>query len=89
MTDVLQHLAYLNGKPTTTAKFKATNEDFVVREVLGYSFAGEGEHLMLRVRKNGENTSFVANELAKFCGVKSKDIGWAGLKDSMRSLSSG
>lgn len=81
MTDVLQHLAYLYGKPTTTAKFKATNEDFVVREVLGFEFTGEGEHLMLRVRKNGENTSFVANELARFCGVKSKDIGWAGLKD--------
>ncbi|MGR5095810.1 tRNA pseudouridine(13) synthase TruD [Vibrio maritimus] len=81
MTDVLNELNYLYGKPAVSAKFKASNEDFIVKEVLGFEFAGEGEHLMLRVRKNGENTSFVANELAKVCGVKSKDIGWAGLKD--------
>lgn len=81
MTDVLNELNYLHGKPAISAKFKASNEDFIVKEVLGFEFAGEGEHLMLRVRKNGENTSFVANELAKVCGVKSKDIGWAGLKD--------
>lgn len=36
---------------------------------------------MVRIRKTGENTSFVANELAKACGVKSKDVSWAGLKD--------
>jgi tRNA pseudouridine13 synthase len=36
---------------------------------------------MVRIRKTGENTSFVANELAKACGVTSKDMGWAGLKD--------
>ncbi|MDW3082129.1 tRNA pseudouridine(13) synthase TruD, partial [Vibrio sp. 1403] len=44
-------------------------------------FTGEGEHLMVHIRKTGENTSFVANELAKACGVKSKDVSWAGLKD--------
>jgi tRNA pseudouridine13 synthase len=81
MTDVLDNLNYLHGKPAVSAKFKASNQDFVVNEVLGFEFAGEGEHLMLQIRKNGENTSFVANELAKVCGVKSKDIGWAGLKD--------
>ncbi|MBY6198596.1 tRNA pseudouridine(13) synthase TruD [Vibrio hangzhouensis] len=81
MKDVLKDLAYLYGQPQAKAKFKAANEDFVVKEVLGYEFTGEGEHLMLRVRKSGENTSFVANEIAKVCGVKSKDVGWAGLKD--------
>ncbi|CAH0527122.1 tRNA pseudouridine(13) synthase TruD [Vibrio hippocampi] len=81
MTDILENLAYLNGKPQLTANYKAQNQDFIVKEVLGFPFSGEGEHLMVRIRKNGENTSFVANELAKVCGVKSKDIGWAGLKD--------
>ncbi|MFA0440582.1 tRNA pseudouridine(13) synthase TruD [Vibrio sp. 10N.286.49.C2] len=81
MTINIDGLAFQHGKPTSHAKFKACNEDFVVKEVLGYALAGEGEHLMLRIRKNGENTSFVANELARVCGVKSKDIGWAGLKD--------
>ncbi|MCW8345178.1 tRNA pseudouridine(13) synthase TruD [Vibrio sp. ZSDZ65] len=81
MTNIIDGLAYQYGKPSSTAKFKARNEDFIVKEVLGYELAGEGEHFMVRIRKSGENTSFVANELAKLFGIKSKDIGWAGLKD--------
>ncbi|EOA6596740.1 TPA: tRNA pseudouridine(13) synthase TruD [Vibrio vulnificus] len=81
MTDTLASLAYLAGKPTAQAKIKAKPEYFQVREDLGFEFTGSGEHLMVRIRKTGENTSFVANELAKACGVKSKDVSWAGLKD--------
>ncbi len=81
MSDILSSLAYLAGKPVASAKIKARPEHFQVREDLGFAFTGEGEHLMVRIRKTGENTSFVANELAKVCGVKSKDISWAGLKD--------
>ncbi|EHC7290725.1 tRNA pseudouridine(13) synthase TruD [Vibrio parahaemolyticus] len=81
MSDILSPLAYLTGKPVASAKIKAQPEHFQVREDLGFSFTGEGEHLMVRIRKTGENTSFVANELAKACGVKSKDVSWAGLKD--------
>jgi tRNA pseudouridine13 synthase len=81
MSDLLSNLAYLHGRPEANAFFKAKNEHFVVKEVLGFPFSGQGEHLMVRIRKNGENTSFVANELARVCGVKSKDVGWAGLKD--------
>jgi tRNA pseudouridine13 synthase len=81
MSDILSDLAYLHGAPTVTATIKAQPEHFVVKEQLGFEFTGSGEHLMLKVRKRGENTSFVANELAKVCGVKSKDVSWAGLKD--------
>lgn len=81
MSDILSSLGYLNGKPTATGKIKAKAEHFQVNEILGYEFTGSGEHLMVRIRKSGENTSFVANELAKACGVKSKDVSWAGLKD--------
>jgi tRNA pseudouridine13 synthase len=81
MSDILSSLSYLTGKPVASAKIKAQPEHFQVREDLGFSFTGEGEHLMVRIRKTGENTSFVANELAKACGVKSKDVSWAGLKD--------
>ncbi len=81
MSDILSSLAYLTGKPVASAKIKAKPEHFQVNEDLGFSFTGEGEHLMVRIRKTGENTSFVANELAKACGVKSKDVSWAGLKD--------
>lgn len=81
MSDILSSLAYLNGKPTSKGKLKAQPEHFQVNEDLGFEFTGSGEHLMVRIRKSGENTSFVANELAKVCGVKSKDVSWAGLKD--------
>ncbi|MGR5353803.1 tRNA pseudouridine(13) synthase TruD [Vibrio sp. DNB22_19_2] len=81
MSDILSSLAFLTGKPVASAKIKAQPEHFQVREDLGFAFTGEGEHLMVRIRKTGENTSFVANELAKACGVKSKDVSWAGLKD--------
>ncbi|USD41564.1 tRNA pseudouridine(13) synthase TruD [Vibrio sp. SCSIO 43135] len=81
MSDILSPMAYLLGQPTAKAKLKAKPEHFKVNEDLGFEFSGEGEHLMVRIRKTGENTSFVANELAKACGVKSKDVSWAGLKD--------
>lgn len=81
MIDILSSFAYLNGSPISTGKLKVEARHFQVKENLGFDFSGEGEHLMVRVRKTGENTSFVANELAKACGVKSKDVSWAGLKD--------
>ncbi|CAM3504889.1 tRNA pseudouridine synthase D [Vibrio aerogenes CECT 7868] len=79
--DILADLAYLYGQPTVKAKFKEKPEHFIVKENLGFSPDGDGEHLFVRIRKTGENTRFVANELAKACGVKSKDVSWAGLKD--------
>lgn len=81
MSDILSSLQYLNGKPSASALLKAQPDHFQVSENLGFEFTGSGEHLMVRIRKTGENTSFVANELAKACGVKSKDVSWAGLKD--------
>lgn len=81
MTDILAPFAYMYGKPSAKAKLKAKPEHFIVKENLGFEFTGSGEHLMVQIQKTGENTSFVANELAKACGVKSKDVGWAGLKD--------
>jgi len=81
MTDILAPLAYLCGKPTASAKLKVLPEHFQVSEVLGYPLTGSGEHLMVRIRKTGENTSFVVNELAKACGVPSRAVSWAGLKD--------
>lgn len=81
MTESLSSLAYYGECPTGTGKIKAQAEHFQVVEQLGYEFSGTGEHLMLQIRKTGENTRFVANELAKACGVRSQEVGWAGLKD--------
>ncbi|MDD1782950.1 tRNA pseudouridine(13) synthase TruD [Enterovibrio sp. ZSDZ35] len=81
MTDVMNSLAYLHGKPTATGKLKVKPEHFFVSETLDFTPAGHGEHFLVRIRKIGENTKYVANELAKACGVKSRDVSWAGLKD--------
>lgn len=55
MTDILSSLAYLAGKPTAQAKIKAKPEHFQVKEDLGFSFTGEGEHLMVHIRKRGKH----------------------------------
>lgn len=81
MTDVLADLAFYHGKPDWNATLKAEPSHFKVNEVLGFEPSGSGEHFFVRIRKIGENTRYVANELAKACGVKSRDVSWAGLKD--------
>lgn len=43
--------------------------------------SGTGEHLCLRIEKRGDNTDYVARELAQLSGCKPHDIGLCGLKD--------
>lgn len=81
MTDLLAPLAYLHGQPTQSGILKVSPEDFVVSESLGFTPSGQGEHFLVRIKKRGENTQYVANELAKACGVSSRQVSWAGLKD--------
>lgn len=77
----LESQAFLHGKPTACGTIKASPEDFVVVEDLGYGADGEGEHLLVRIRKTGANTRFVAEALAKFLGVHQRDMSYAGMKD--------
>lgn len=77
----MQQLAYLHGKPLSTGVIKATPEDFIVVEDLGYAPDGEGEQLLVRIRKSGCNTRFVAEALAKFLRVPLRDLSYAGMKD--------
>ncbi|MBY5947471.1 tRNA pseudouridine(13) synthase TruD [Photobacterium rosenbergii] len=81
MSTVMDNFSWLYGKPSCQGRIKVEPEDFVVKENLGFEFAGVGEHFMVKIRKTGENTKYVVNELAKACGVKSRDVSWAGLKD--------
>jgi tRNA pseudouridine13 synthase len=60
---------------------RATPEDFEVDEILGFTAGGEGPHALLRVRKRGANTEWVARELARAAGCKPFEVGFAGLKD--------
>nr|MBA2816123.1 2-C-methyl-D-erythritol 2,4-cyclodiphosphate synthase [Candidatus Pantoea persica] len=78
---MLAQQAYLHGQPTAYGAIKASPEDFVVVEDLGYAADGEGKHLLVRIRKTGANTRFVAEALAKFLGVHQRDMSYAGMKD--------
>lgn len=75
------NFAYANGAPEQCLNFRACNEDFIVDEVMNVELSGEGEHLWLKVKKNGENTQWVAEKLAKFFSVNTNDVGYAGMKD--------
>lgn len=74
-------LHYLHGAPRASGIIKARPEDFVVIEDLGYPYDGEGEQLLVRIRKIGCNTRFVAEAIAKFLGVPQRDLSYAGMKD--------
>ena len=64
------------GAPLGTGVLRATPEDFEVDEILGFAASGEGPHALLRVRKRGANTEWVARELARAAGCKPFEVGF-------------
>ncbi len=80
MTD-FENLTFLHGKPVASGVLKANPEDFVVVEDLGFEPDGEGEHILVRILKNGCNTRFVADALAKFLKIHAREVSFAGQKD--------
>ena len=72
---------FLYGRPQSSGVFKQSCEDFNVQEDLGFELTGEGEHVCLWVRKVGENTQYVARQLAKFAAIPARNVSYAGLKD--------
>ncbi|MDR2288282.1 MAG: tRNA pseudouridine(13) synthase TruD, partial [Serratia marcescens] len=77
----MANLTWLHGRPQSTGVLKANPEDFVVVEDLGFAPDGEGEHVLVNIRKNGCNTQFVADYLARFAGIHARSVSYAGLKD--------
>ncbi|WP_052282144.1 tRNA pseudouridine(13) synthase TruD [Kluyvera genomosp. 1] len=74
-------LTWLHGQPQGTGLLKANPEDFLVVEDLGFEPDGEGEHILVRILKNGCNTRFVADALAKFLKIHAREVSFAGQKD--------
>ncbi len=81
MTNPVVELPYLYGKPSSQGDLRSTVEDFLVFERLPFTPSGEGEHLIIHIRKIGANTLFVARQLAKYFKVKEALVSYAGLKD--------
>ncbi len=77
----LDNLQYAGLKPEASALLRAIPEDFQVDEVLGFEPSGEGEHLFLQIQKRGQNTVWVAEQLAKAIGVSPNLVSYSGLKD--------
>lgn len=71
----------LYGEPLTTGVIRTEPEDFQVDEQLGFEPGGSGEHLFVHLRKRGENTQWIARQLAKIANIKPMDVSYAGLKD--------
>jgi len=61
--------------------FKQSKDDFVVTEIPLYEFSGEGEHLILKIRKKDLATWDALKIISEYVGCKNRDIGYAGLKD--------
>lgn len=61
--------------------FAQSPRDFVVDEIPLYEASGEGEHLIVHIRKKNLSTWEMVDILCNTTGVKAKEIGTAGLKD--------
>lgn len=73
--------SFAYGSPSGEGEIRVLPEDFIVEETLSFEPSGNGEHVFLQIQKTGENTEFVARQLARFAQVRQRDIGFAGLKD--------
>lgn len=60
---------------------RQTPDDFIVNEIQSFELSGTGEHAFLNIEKCSENTEYIARLLARFAGVRQRDVSYAGLKD--------
>jgi tRNA pseudouridine13 synthase len=71
---------YLNHSKVE-AYFAKNSDNFVVVENKLYDFSGDGEHLVLKIRKKDLTTWDLIDLLARHLGVNKREFGYAGLKD--------
>ena len=71
----------VNSDSQLSGIIRSTPEDFMVDELSRFAPSGQGEHVWLHIRKSGENTDWVAGQLAKIAGVMRRDVSFAGMKD--------
>jgi tRNA pseudouridine13 synthase len=78
---LVANLPRAHGPAPIRARLRATPDDFVVTERLGFAPSGSGEHVWVDIEKVGANTEFVARALARIVGIDVANVGFAGLKD--------
>jgi tRNA pseudouridine13 synthase len=67
--------------PGIGGEIKVKSEDFIVQEIPLYDPTDQGDHLFIRIVREGMTTREVAAALAEKLGVSDADVGYAGLKD--------
>lgn len=72
---------YMYNHSSINVRFTKNADNFVVEEIPLYEFSGEGEHLVLKLRKKDTTTWDAIKALCDFSGAKMRDFGYAGLKD--------
>ena len=60
---------YSLGHSSIDFRFKQTARDFVVEEIPLYEFCGDGEHLVMFVRKKNMSTMEMVGVFARFLGI--------------------
>lgn len=73
--------AYVYGGAQSQGIIRQTPDDFIVNEIQSFELSGTGEHAFLLIEKCSENTDYVARLIARFAGVRQRDVSYAGLKD--------
>lgn len=73
--------ARVNANSSLSGKVRSKAEDFRVDEIQSFTPSGEGEHVWLKIKKNGENTDWVAGQLAKIADMPRRNVSYAGKKD--------
>ena len=68
-------------QPGIGGRFRTHNDEFLVEEIDLFEPCGEGEHLFLRIQKDGISHRDLIGQLVRAFGVKESDIGYAGMKD--------
>jgi tRNA pseudouridine13 synthase len=79
--EALESLSRAWPRLDVSATIRSRPEDFIVDEQLGFTPDGEGEHVLLHVRKRNLNTDQVARMLARHAGLPRKVVSYAGMKD--------
>jgi tRNA pseudouridine13 synthase len=75
----IKHYAYAHTP--IPFDFRQTIERFFVEEIPLYDFTGNGNYLILKIKKTDMSTWKLITVLAKATGLSERDIGYAGLKD--------
>lgn len=69
------------GGVAGSGRMRVNAADFRVDEDLGFAPDGDGEHVLVWLRKQGVNTAELAQALAAFAGVSPRAVGVSGRKD--------